>query len=163
MQLKLLSILILFAISFQAMAFEGKGFKIVSEKVTQSAGFNGGFQEIAPKKKVDVFANAMAWAYNAEGRVMDYIKVEGDHSVNISNYSSQTQRYTYTFVLSCEDAYEKFERTVDIYPQGSFSDSSHSYGTVQKENAGTFGINVSTNISGAESAFHEANAVLRVN
>lgn len=163
MQLKLISAVALSVISMHVMAFEGNGFKIISDKVTHSPGFNGGFQEVALKKSVvPAYVNTMAFAYDAEGHVMDYIKIKGDHNISISNYTSQTQRYAYTYVLSCESAYEQFERTVEIYPHGNFSDSSHSYGTVQKESESTFGINVSTKISGAENSWHEAHAALRV-
>lgn len=71
-------------------------------------------------------------------------------------------RFIYQYVLSCESAYENFERTIDLYPQGSFTDSAHSFGVVQKDGEGGYGINVSTKISGAESAWHESHAVLRV-
>lgn len=148
-------------ISINAMAFEGQGFKIISERITKSPGFIGGFQEVAPKKK-SLYISALSWAYDARGRVMDYVRVQGDHNVSISNETNQTQRYTYTYILSCESAYENFERTIDIYPHGNFIDSSSSYGEVQEEETGSFRIRVATQVSGAESAFHEASAILSI-
>jgi|SRR5579862_7785288 len=95
-------------------------------------------------------------------RIFARLKVQGDHNISISNYTKKTQRYTYKYVLSCESAYENFERAIEIYPQGNFTDNSHSYGVVQKNSAGTCGINVSTQITDGESAWHEAHATLRV-
>lgn len=160
----LFAMMALTALSTPVLAFEGHGFKIISEKVTHSPNFKGGFQALTPKKKAfaPAYASAMAWAYDAEGRVREYIKVQGDHNISLSNYTNQTLRYTYKYTLSCESAYEQFDRTVEIRPQGTFIDSSHSYGTVQKDKPGTFKIAVGTQISGGDTAFHDAYATLRV-
>lgn len=163
MKLKIILALALSFISIQALAIEGTGFKIINEKTTHSSGFKGGFQQMSQKKRTTSgYVSTMAWAYNSEGKPREYIKIQGDHNVSISNYSNKTQRYTYTYVLSCESAYEQFDRTIDVYPNGNFSDSSHSYGSIQEEIGGTFRINVLTKVTGAELSSHEANAILRV-
>lgn len=160
MKLRTLSILILTAFSINALAYQGQGFRIISEKVTHSPDFkDGGFREISPKT---MYVNALSWAYNSEGRTYEYVKVRGDHNVSISNSTRATQQYTYSYTLSCESAFENFERTIEIYPNGLFTDNSSSYGTVQKENSGTFGIHVMTKVTGGESATHTADAILRV-
>ncbi len=164
MKLKLISALILSAISIHAIAYEGKGFKIISEKVTHSPNFVGGFKEVPSKKGIAPgYAKATSWAYDASGRPGELIKIQGDHNVSLSNYTSSAQRYTYTYNLNCDKVYERFERTVELAPQGSFTDSSHSYGAAQEQSTGTFSINVGTKITGGgESAWHEAHATLRV-
>ena len=85
---------------------------------------------------------------------MEYIKVQGDHNVSINNDSSNRKRFTYVYTLSCSSSYANYEKTIELSPHESFVDSSHSYGTVQEEYEGTFGIHVGTKISGDESAFH---------
>lgn len=144
-------------------AYEGKGFKIISEKITKSPGFKGGFKQLPSKKKwFPTYANAMSQAYNAEGHIKEYITIQGDHRVNIVNTTNQTRRYNYKYTLSCASAYEHFEHTIDIYPQGNFADNSRSYGLVQKEEPGVHKINVTTHISGAESASHTASGILKI-
>ena len=163
MKLKIASALILSAISINALAYEGHGFTIVSQQESHTPGFGiiegGGSKKNSTKA---YFASAMTMTYDAEGHRMEFVKIQSDHDVNISNYTHQVQRYTYTYVLSCESAYETFGKTVDVQPGGSFTDSSHVYGTVQKEVEGSWAINASTQITGGENAFHESHAMLRV-
>ena len=153
---------ILSTLALNAYAYTGHGYRIVNEKVTHSPNFNGGFIE-GSKKNTAMFVGARSWAYDANGSRMEYIKIQGDHSVDLFNGTKEVRRYTYAYNLNCESAYENVERTLDINPGGSFSDSSHSYGVVQKESNGSWRINVSTNITGYEGIFHESHAVLRVN
>lgn len=157
--LKIKTIAVLSLISLNALAYQGQGFKIISEKHTQSPGFNGSF---ISKPATTMTAEALAWAHDASGRPHEYIKIQGDHNINLYNNSTTTKRYTYTYTISCENAYENFERTLDLYAKGSFTDSSHSYGTVQKDSEGGYRINVGTKINGSESAWHEAHSVCRV-
>lgn len=151
--------------SFAAFAYQGEGFKIVSEKFTSTPGFGGGFVSIdnnlsQPVKNPNVWAKACA--RDASGRVKDYISVSGCHNVQIFNNTGNVQRFTYTYSLKCEDASQVFERTLDINPQGTFTDIANSSGTVQKLNSGEFPIIASTKISGADTASDEAKATLRV-
>jgi len=163
MKVKTMSAIILSAFSLTANAFQGENFKVVSEKLTQSPGFNGGIiSQDRPSSRRILSAEALAWAHDSSGRPLEYVKIQGDHNVSLYNSTNKTARYTYTYVLSCERAYQNFERTVDLYPHGNFTDSSHSYGTVQKEREGTFGVNVNTRVTGASDAYHEAHAVLRI-
>lgn len=163
MKIKTIATIVLSTLSLNALAFQGENFKIISEKMTQSPGFNGGIisnDKNAVKKTFG--AEALAWAHDASGRPLEYVKIQGDHNISLYNPTDRTARYTYTYVLSCENAYQNFERTVDLYPKGNFTDSSHSYGTVQKDREGTYGVNVNTKVSGSDSAYHEAHAVLRI-
>jgi hypothetical protein len=163
MKIKTAAILTLSVISLNAFAFHGENFKVVSEKLTQSPGFNGGIVSKDDKENKTFSATAKAWTYNSSGKPMEYIKIAGDHDANFLNDTDKTMRYTYTYILSSESAYQNFERTIDLYPQGHFSDSSRSYGTVQKEKEGIYPINASTRVSGADSAYHEAHATLKIN
>ena len=150
--------------SMGVFAYEGKGFKIISEEMTQSPGFKGGIKHLPSKKKwLPMYANAMSQAYDAEGHVKEHITIQGGHSINLVNSTNQTRRYSYKYTLSCAGAYEHFGQTIDIYPQGSFADNSRTYGVVQKEEPGVHKINVTTQISGAESASHTAYGTLKIN
>ncbi len=160
MKYRLLSALLISSLTIPVFAYQGKNYRIINEQVTHSANFNGGFETRTPKT---LYVNAMAWSYNASGHTYEYIKVQGDHNISLSNSTKMTQRYTYQYSLSCEDAYENFERTIELFPGGTFTDNSHSFGTVQKESSGTFGIHVLTSVSGAENRTHTSDAVLRVN
>jgi hypothetical protein len=157
-------IIALSALSFSVFAYQGEGFKIVSEKFTSTPGFGGGFVSVdnvpQPAKNPNVWAKACA--RDASGRVKDYISVSGCHNVQIYNNTGNVQRFTYTYSLKCEDAHQVFERTLDINPQGTFTDMANSSGTVQKLNSGDFPIISSTKISGADTASDEAKATLRV-
>jgi hypothetical protein len=163
----LASAMILSIISFSAHGYEGHDYKIISETKAGHGFINGGIESRPVKKNLmgfagTMYASALTWAYNAEGKVGEYVTVSTDHNISLSNYTKQAQTYTYTFSLSCESAYQTFTKSVVIQPGGSFSDASHNYGTVQKDQEGSFGINGSTQISGAESAFHDAHAILRI-
>lgn len=162
MKIKTITAVAFSLIAVNTYAYQGENFKIISEKVTQSPGFNGGIISHDSPMPRTFSAEALAWAHDSSGRPMEYIKIQGDHNVSLYNSTAQNKRYTYTYVLSCENAYQNVERTVELYPHGNFTDSSHSYGTVQKDNEGTYGVNVQTRVSGSESAYHEAHATLRV-
>lgn len=167
MKIRKLLCLSLLAMSANVLAMEGNGFRIVSEKMTSTPGFDAHFESVetpSSLKKImsPKYVNAMSWAFDARGHVREYIKVQGDHNVSITNNTSKVSRYTYTYTLYCESAYASFERTIDINPQGTFTDASHSYGTVQKDNSGTFGIHVGTKIDGGEYAFHQRDATLTI-
>lgn len=163
LKLILISAFSLSLISIQASAYEGQGFKIISEKTTHSPGFiASGLKENLKKKTVLRYINARVATYDTRGHINEYIKVQADHTISISNYMSRSQRYTYKYILSCESAFYTFERTVEIYPHGYYSDSSHSYGVVQKEEPGTYRINAATQISGAENSFDDDHAALTV-
>lgn len=163
MKIRIISTLLLSLICLTSYAYEGKNFRIISEKVSKSPNFQGGF--IDNQKKIlfkPMYMNVISWAYNAEGRTYEYVKIQGDHTISLSNDTSQTKRYKYTYALSCENAFENFEREIEIYPHGSFNDNGHSFGTVQKESSGTFGIHVMTKVTGAENGTHTSDAILRI-
>jgi hypothetical protein len=150
-------------INISAMAYEGENFRIISEKMTQSPGFNGKMISIdsnSVKKTLNV--QTMACAHDAIGKPQEYITVQSDHRVNLYNATSKTTRYTYTYILSCENAYQNFERTVELYANGNFIDSSHSYGSVQKDIEGVYRINAITNVNGEENASHYSQANLKI-
>jgi hypothetical protein len=151
-------------ISFGVYAYQGEGFKIVSEKFTSTPGFGGGFvsQESMGemKKNGNVYVNVNT--HDFVGKVKEYIPIRGNHEIQIFNNTANTQRYTYIYSLACEDAYQNFERVIDMYAGGTFNDRSDSFGTVQKLISGEFPIIASTKITGYETASKEAKATLHV-
>lgn len=159
MYLRKITFLSLSLLSINAMAYT-----IISEKTISTPGFKAHFEHTSNEKKIlsPAYVSAISWAYDAQGRPSEYIKVQGDHNVSITNTTSTRTRYTYTYTLSCDSAYASHERTVELSPHESFTDSSHSYGVVQEESEGSWRIQVGTNIRGNESVFHGRDAVLRV-
>lgn len=162
--LKGITCLLVMGISFCSFAYEATpGVKIISEKF-ESHGFTNGHIESLPVKKnlKPMYVNALSMTSDAIGHLREHTTVKSWHDVSITNNTSQTQRYTYVYVLSCESLYQNFSRTVEIPARGSFSDSSHNYGDVQKEEIGSFSIKASTQISGGDSGFHGSSARLRI-
>lgn len=161
MKIKTISAIILSALSLNCFAFQGEGFKIISEKVTQSPGFNGGIisKSVVPKSDTLLVAQAM----NSIGKPNEYVKINSGHVVNMRNDTGKVSRYTYTYLLSCEEAYQIFERTIELEKDGSFLDVSQSYGTVQKNKEGKFPILAQTKISGGDtqSCEHTADLTIR--
>lgn len=152
----------LLAVSFNALAYQ-----VISEKITSSPGFNYQVDHVSNSDVVKKtfspnYASAMAWAYDSQGRPMEFIKIQGDHNITITNDTSKRARYTYTYTLRCLNASGNYERTIDLSPHETFTDSSHNYGTVQEGKEGNYGIRVTTSISGAENSSHTRDATLRI-
>jgi len=161
---------VILAISLMAISTSyaeyGKGYKVLSERFISTPGSNAKIvhDEIQnftlPQAKLDVSGSVMT--YDARGKIMEFIKVESDHSITLVNYTSSTKRYTYNFVLSCDSAYSNFGKDVELAPQGFYTDSAHLYGTVQEEKEGSWGIHAQTSTTGAENYERESSAVLSV-
>ena len=163
MKIKTVGILLLCMTSLNAVAYEGQGFKIIKESYTESPNFKGGIRDNATNKLyAPKFVSAHTYAYDAEGHPMEYAKVEADHNVSVNNITDKTQRYVFSYILSCESAFEHFDRTVDVYAHGSFIDRAHSWGAVQQSSTGTYGIHAMTKISGADDYVHTSDALLRI-
>jgi hypothetical protein len=152
----------LLAVSINALAYQ-----VINEKTTSTPGFNFQVEHVSNSSMVKKtfspeYASAMAWAYDAQGRPMEYIKIQGDHNITITNDTSKRARYTYTYTLRCLNASGNYERTVDLAPHETFTGSSHNYGTVQEGSEGSYNIRVTTSISGAENSAHTRDATLRI-
>ena len=159
--LKLKTIAILSLISVNAFAYTGHGFKIISEKVTQTPGFNGRTVSLDKHKGLDRL-RAEVKAFQAVGSRTDFITIQSWHVFSVFNNTNTTQRYTYNFVLFSGDARYNFEKTVELYSHGNYFDDSMNYGAVQKENVGYYDITAQTKVTGAENGFSESHALLHV-
>jgi hypothetical protein len=104
------------------------------------------------KKKTFLSASARVSVSNSKGRAGEYIKISGDHTVNITNNTSQRQSYRYTYNLQCSSASSNYSRNVDLSPGASFYDSSNNYTTLQASLPGSYRINGETSVSGESSA-----------
>ncbi len=159
--LKIKTIATLALLSFNAYAYHGHGFKIVSEKTTHTPGFTAtifSMDSLTPNTvhKVEAKAN------NSDGQTKQYIKVSGTHKVILQNTTTSTKRYSITYTLSCASALNNFERNIDLEPNGAFIDGSYDYGTVQKSNIGRYDIIVQTSVDGYESASKEDHGNLNI-
>lgn len=162
MKLSQLFCLPLLAISINALAYT-----VISEKTTSSPGFNAHFEVTTMNEQVKKnlsprYVSALSWAYDTSGHPMEFIKIQGDHNISITNETSQKRRYTYTYTLYCASAYASHEKTIELSPRESFTEAAHSYGVVQEKNEDSFGIHVGTKISGDENTFHQRDAILRI-
>lgn len=163
--IKFTSIMYSIVLTTSVYAYEASpGVKVSAPRIT-SQGFKNFHVESFPSKKnalspkvVDVRATTS----DVSGRVGDNLTVKSWHNIGISNYTKQYQRYTYTYTLICENFRGTYSRDVDLPPNTNFNDSSESNGTVQEDRIGTYPIRAATQISGSESGFHDANAVLRI-
>ena len=145
------------AIAYQASV----GTRVSEPRIT-----NNGFQDfkVTSSDKTAMspkYVSAMAMTSDQSGRPGENVHVKSWHNITLSNYTKKVQRYTYTYRLVCQSHSGTYSRDVDLQPNGTFSDSAQSFGVVQ-ENEGTYRISSATQITGGESVFHDANAVLRI-
>jgi hypothetical protein len=160
---KIILFLTIISLTSSVLAYQGKGFRIISERVKSSAKFNGSFESVSKEDfSKAMFASANASVYNVNGHPYEYIEIKGFHSVNINNYTSQRQRYSYAYNLKCADMWVTFERELELDPNGNFSDSSISRGTFQATGSGSFSIYANTDIAGAEIAHYVAQAIASI-
>ncbi len=160
MKFRFISAIALSAISINSLAVEGHGFKIISTSFQGSPGF--GVVEMSSVGTGARYAQPTVTTYDAQGRVNEFIKIQSTHSVNLSNFTNQTLRYTYNYDLGCQAFSGHYSRTVDVWPNGIFHDNSMSYGSVQQLSEGNWSINAKTKIEGAENNSIEAHAQLKV-
>ena len=158
MKLKIISAIALSAISISAIAAGGHGYRIINTTITGTPG--SGFIEGYKAKSMS--AQPTVSTSDAQGRISEYIKIQANHGVNLSNFSKVTARYTYTYDLDCRQASAHYSRTVDIFPNGTFYDNSLSYTAVQELSEGNWPINAMTKIDGSEYAVTNAHANLKV-
>ncbi len=159
MKRKIISTIALSLLSVTAFAYQGHGYKILNERITSSPGFN--FKVIDSSKTAYSSPNyitASASVNDVRGRPNEYIKLEGYHHVNISNSTTQIQRYRFMYDLKCVDAAGSFSRDIEIYPHGTFSDDTMTFATFQPTTEGLFDIYATTQITGAENTRNESKA-----
>jgi hypothetical protein len=165
--MKLKSIMITLAlstISLNAMALEGKGVKLLSEKIESSPGMKAGFIQQAPTMQSKSYHVVMvhSQAHDAQGRVRTNVRLLGNHSFYINNYTNQIQTYTYKYELNCDGRYIRKIDHVSVAPGGYARDSADSFLYTDHSTTGSWAINAVTDVNGESSGNHVATGNLRV-
>ena len=153
----------LLIMSVNAFALEGKGFRILSEKIETSPNTQGGFIPKSSDHSSRYMVQTWSQAYNAQGRIHENIRLTGSHSLNIGNYTSQKQLYHYKYELNCDGRYVKKTDVIEVLPGGYMTDSGTSFLSASFTSPGSRGITVLTEVTGESSGNHYAKAVLDVN
>lgn len=153
--------IILTVTSLNALAFTGEGFKIVSQKFTQTNGFNGGIVQLDSPIQTKT-ATPIAIGHDAAGKVNEHIELQSHHGIDIENKTDQTVRYGYTYRLYCDGAEFKFDTMIDILKNGSFHDKALVYGSIQREKPMNQIIFATTQISINEQGIARSNANLKI-
>jgi hypothetical protein len=146
--------LLLSAVS--SYAASGQGYKILSEETHSDPKFNLHVEHVQPGtalalKKSLSSGRTRTSVPNKSGRTRENISVDGYHDINIYNTTNQSQTYEYRVSLSCDNLSSYYTRTIMVYPNGSYSGSEHTYGTVQENYSGYYNISGETRLSGPES------------
>lgn len=160
MKLKVLEVLVLGAVSINAFAY-----RMIDEQSTCKGFAECHVQdkkvEASTQKKSRMFY-LTAHAYPAEGKVNEYIQLNGDHGVHITNATSTRQTFEYIFDLKCSDAEYHYVRHVELDPSENFVIESKSSGVIQKQEAGGWHIYATTSVNGVKSDTITAQAILTV-
>lgn len=161
---KLFFVLGLTVVSLQAYAHQGKGYRIISEKVEMSPGAIGGLIELDSKSNGDTrkYAEVMTSAPDKTMDRNESVYVEGYHTMSIRNTTQQTQLYKYVMEVNCGNRSFRNIKHIELYPQGTFTNSSSSYLVVQENRPGTYKINAITEIVGESSGAQRATGKLVV-
>lgn len=155
--------LIMSLLSMNAMALEGVGVKLLSETIETSPGAEGGFIPKSYKsdsKSHIVMANSSA--ANEDGKIRENIRLWGNHSFVVNNYTNQEQYYTYKYELNCDGQYVRKIDHLSVAPGGFARDSGESFLYTYHSTPGTFTINAVTDVTGESSGSHIAYATLKV-
>ena len=163
-QIALLFLSAITLVSFNVFAYEGHGFRILSSTIESSPGAVGGFKPAAPSltKKTPGVVFAWSQAYDAEGYPGENVVLKGNHSFNATNYTKQSQTYTYKYELNCDGQFFRKVDRVEVRPGGVVSDTSNSYLTTFHRQPGLFRINAATDVTGEASNNHVGVATLRI-
>lgn len=161
MQFRKSACIVLSLLSVNSFAMND-GVKIISEKITITPGFTGGFVSLTEKKTSPTVTSATVFVTGRSGKVNEFIKIDANHSINILNKDNRVNRYSYHYILKCADGEAKYDRTIEIPANGSFQNASYSYLAIQSPRPGTFRINAQTTVDGADSADARDSADLSV-
>ncbi|OGT41164.1 MAG: hypothetical protein A3F42_00785 [Gammaproteobacteria bacterium RIFCSPHIGHO2_12_FULL_37_34] len=149
------------SMSMNAFALEGKGFKILSETIESSPGAIGGFIQQSSSSKPYVYTWSLA--HNADGHPHQNVRLWGNHSFNVNNYTKEKQIYTYKYEITCDGQYFRKIDKVQVAPGGFLTDSADSFLYTSHSRAGSWTINVITDVTGESSNNHSSNGTLRIN
>lgn len=145
-----------------AMAYEGHGFQILSEKIEKSPGLEGGFIPIGKSLPTPLLAEVWSQAHAVNGQVAQTIRLWGSHSIYIINSTPNPQIYSYSYELNCDGQFYRKTDQVKVAPGGSMKDSLESFIFTTHFATGSWPISVITDVRGESSAHQEAKALLRI-
>lgn len=145
--------LIAFTSSFAAT---GKGYRILGSELHSAPGFNLHVEEVEPgtaatQKNAPTSGRTSTRVPGKNGQIHQSIQVDAYHDFNITNNTSQKQTYEQYVSIDCDNMHNYFIEHVEVFPGGHFSDSKHSFGTVQEAYTGSYRINAETRLSGESS------------
>ncbi|EKD72110.1 MAG: hypothetical protein ACD_46C00004G0004 [uncultured bacterium] len=146
-----------------ALAYEGHGFQIVSEKIESSPGVAGKFRPAYHSASHNTMtAQIWAQAHNADGKVAQTVRLWGNHSVFITNLTRAAQTYTYTYELKCDSQYYRKTDQIRVLPGGVMNNSQDSFLFLNRYTLGDWPIIVTTDLKGESSGHQESKATLRI-
>ena len=156
MKKKILAIIIsLVAIN---SSFAATGYRVYDEEIHSAPGFQLHVEHLAPgtakamaEKKSMMSGRTRTSVPSRSGRVNQSITVDGYHDFSIYNSTNRVQTYELYSELNCHNLRSYYRRHVDVYPNGSFSNNDHTFGTVQESYAGNYRIEAETRQSGESS------------
>jgi len=139
-----------------SFAATGKGYRILGSEIHSAPGFNLHVEEVAPgtakaQKNAPSSGHTSTSVPGRNGRAHQSVQVDAYHDFNITNNTGQKQLYEQYVSIDCDNMHNYFIEHVEVYPGGHFSDSKHSFGTVQEAYTGSYRIDAETRLSGESS------------
>ncbi len=159
MKLKLLALATLSIVSVQAMAWEGQGFRVINEQNSSSAGVDGSFKRMAPSGNI---AQTTATTFNVRGQVRQNLRIDGQHTIYIQNYTQNKQKYNIAYKVEADGQNFMHTAVVEVDKGGYARDFAGTTFVTNKNNPGTWAIKATTSVSGESSDSKTASATLVV-
>lgn len=107
------------------------------------------------KKAKMMYGNSSASISNVRGKVNEYIRVDGYHTVNIKNETSTSQSFRYVYDLYIDGYDNRYIRNITLNPGATFYDHTNTQGILQKSYPGTYHIDAETGTDGPGSYSHD--------
>lgn len=149
MKFKFISLSILLAISTNVLAY-----KVISEEVKCIGKVKCGINVISENvnnvkknftKKIEVVSTSID---NKSGKVMQFVKIDALHMVELSNPSDEKKRYRYDMSVMCLDEGIKISRVIELEPGDYILNKYKPYVAIQKQNPGEYPISSEGILSG---------------
>ena len=161
-----MSCFLLTVFSVNVFAWEGRGFKIISEKTEMTPGLKGTFvrtNNYLTNKNTTINATqAMSLAHDAHGLVNQNIEIYGQHSYYIFNNTSIKQRYHFNYTTECNHQFMSHYGDVDVEKGGRFQDAGDIFFMTNKQHTRHWIITATTKVHGESSDTHKSKATLTV-
>lgn len=150
-------------------AAQGTGYREYGEEYHSTPGANFHVEEVPigttaamSQKKSTLNASTMTSVPNKNGRVNEYITVDGYHRFTISNNTHQRQTYETYVSLNCDNMHSYYRRYVDVDPGGYYTRDDHTFGTVQESVPGSYRIEGESKLAGESSDQSHDNGTLYI-